>query len=140
MVRYSDETLDEIRNRLDIVALVSEYVSLKKSGKSYKGLCPFHQEKTPSFLVDVERQIFHCFGCGEGGNIFTFIMKMERLNFPEAVRMLARKAGVALPVSEKRNIKDVQERELIYRCNEIAADYYQKNYFQYREKGPYNTS
>ncbi|NLL61288.1 MAG: DNA primase [Candidatus Atribacteria bacterium] len=134
MVRYSDETLDEIRNRLDIVALVSEYVSLKKSGKSYKGLCPFHQEKTPSFLVDVERQIFHCFGCGEGGNIFTFIMKMERLNFPEAVRMLARKAGVALPVSEKRNIKDVQERELIYRCNEIAADYYQKKLFSIQGK------
>ncbi|HOF03326.1 MAG TPA: DNA primase, partial [Atribacterota bacterium] len=100
-----------------------------KGGKNFKGLCPFHQEKNPSFMVDEERQIFHCFGCGEGGNIFTFIMKMEKLNFPEAIKMLAQKAGVSLPVSEKQNSKNIQEKELIYRLNEIAADYYQKNLF-----------
>lgn len=129
MARYSEEILDEIRNRLDIVAVISEYVPLKKGGKNFKGLCPFHQEKTPSFMVDEERQIFHCFGCGEGGNIFTFIMKMEKLNFPEAIKMLAQKAGVSLPVNEKQNSKNIQEKELIYRLNEIAADYYQKNLF-----------
>jgi len=129
LARYSEEILDEIRTRLDIVAVISEYVPLKKGGKNFKGLCPFHHEKTPSFMVDEERQIFHCFGCGEGGNIFTFIMKMEKLNFPEAIKMLAQKAGVSLPVSEKQNSKNIQEKELIYRLNEIAADYYQKNLF-----------
>lgn len=129
MARYSEEILDEIRTRLDIVAVISEYVPLKKGGKNFKGLCPFHQEKNPSFMVDEERQIFHCFGCGEGGNIFTFIMKMEKLNFPEAIKMLAQKAGVSLPVSEKQNSKNIQEKDLIYRLNEIAADYYHKNLF-----------
>ncbi|MDD3656669.1 MAG: DNA primase [Atribacterota bacterium] len=129
MIRYSEEILDEIRNRIDIIAIISEYVPLKKSGKSYKGLCPFHQEKTPSFMVDSERQIFHCFGCGEGGNIFTFIMKMEKVNFPEAVKLLANKAGVQLPVNDKQNIKNVQEKELIFQLNDLAADYYHKNLF-----------
>ncbi len=129
MIRYSEEILDEIRNRIDIIAIISEYVPLKKSGKSYKGLCPFHQEKTPSFMVDSERQIFHCFGCGEGGNIFTFIMKMEKINFPEAVKLLANKAGVQLPVNDKQNSTNVQEKELIFRLNDLAVDYYHKNLF-----------
>lgn len=129
MVRYSEEILDEIRNKIDIVALISEYVSLKKSGKNYKGLCPFHQEKTPSFMVNRERQIFHCFGCGEGGNIFSFLMKIEKLNFPEAVKLLANKAGVQLPVYEQHTVKERSERELIYRLNTIAANYYQQNLF-----------
>jgi DNA primase len=128
-VRYSEEILDEIRNRLDIVELISEYVSLKPSGKGYKGLCPFHQEKTPSFMVDSEKQIFHCFGCGEGGNIFTFVMKMEKVKFPEAVKILADKAGISLPTFENQNNKSAPERELIFRLNEIAADYYHKNLF-----------
>jgi DNA primase len=129
LIRYSEEILDEIRNRIDIIAIISEYVPLKKSGKSYKGLCPFHQEKTPSFMVDSERQIFHCFGCGEGGNIFTFIMKMEKINFPEAVKLLANKAGVQLPVNDKQNSTNVQEKELIFRLNDLAVDYYHKNLF-----------
>lgn len=133
-MRYSEEILDEIRNRLDIVELISEYVSLKPSGKGYKGLCPFHQEKTPSFMVDSERQIFHCFGCGEGGNIFTFIMKMEKVKFPEAVKILADKAGIALPTFENQNIKIAPDRELIFRLNEIAADYYHKNLFSAQGK------
>ncbi|MBP8718315.1 MAG: DNA primase [Candidatus Atribacteria bacterium] len=133
-MRYSEEILDEIRNRLEIVELISEYVSLKPSGKGYKGLCPFHQEKTPSFMVDSERQIFHCFGCGEGGNIFTFIMKMEKVKFPEAVKILADKAGIALPTFENQNIKIAPDRELIFRLNEIAADYYHKNLFSAQGK------
>lgn len=138
MVRYSEDILDEIRNRIDIVALISEYVPLKKSGKGYKGLCPFHQEKTPSFMVDEQKQIFHCFGCGEGGNIYTFIMKIEKLNFPEAVKLLANKAGVQLPVYEKQNNKSIQEKELIFRLNGITADYYQKNLFSPQGKRALN--
>ncbi len=133
-MRYSEEILDEIRNRLDIVELISEYVSLKPSGKGYKGLCPFHQEKTPSFMVDSERQIFHCFGCGEGGNIFTFVMKMEKVKFPEAVKILGDKAGISLPTFENQNIKSAPERELIFRLNEIAADYYHRNLFSAQGK------
>ncbi len=138
MVRYSEEILDEIRNRIDIVALISEYVPLKKSGKGHKGLCPFHQEKTPSFMVDSQKQIFHCFGCGEGGNIYTFIMKTEKLNFPEAVKLLANKAGVQLPVYEKQDSKKIEEKELIFRLNRITADYYQKNLFSPQGKRALN--
>lgn len=94
---YSQEIIDEIRARTDIVSVVSEYVKLRKTGKNYVGLCPFHQEKTPSFTVDPEKQFFYCFGCGAGGNIFTFLMKMENMGFPEAVEKLAALAGVKLP-------------------------------------------
>ncbi len=129
MARYSEEILDEIRNRIDIVTLISEYVPLKKSGKNFKGLCPFHQEKTPSFIVNRERQIFHCFGCGEGGNIFSFLMKMEKVNFPESVQLLAKKAGVSLPIYEQQTVADIKEKDLIFRLNSITADYYQRNLF-----------
>jgi DNA primase len=116
-VRYSEEILDEIRNRLDIVELISEYVSLNPSGKGYKGLCPFHQEKTPSFMVDSGRQIFHCFGCGEGGNIFTFIMKMEKVKFPEAVKILADKAGIALPHRNLFSAQGKSARQYLWKRN-----------------------
>jgi len=134
-VRYSEDILDEIRNRLDIVEVISEYVPLKQSGKGHKGLCPFHQENTPSFMVDSQRQIFHCFGCGEGGNIFSFIMKIEKLNFPEAVKILAEKAGVQLPTDKNQDDRVYRERDLILRLNEMTANYYQSNLFQ--EQGKY---
>jgi DNA primase len=92
----TESVLDEIRNRIDIVELVTEYVFLKKAGRNYKGLCPFHAEKTPSFMVNPEKQIFHCFGCNTGGDIFGFIMRQENLTFPEAKSMLAKRAGVKL--------------------------------------------
>lgn len=92
-----NEFVDEVRNHYDIVRLVSEYVQLKRSGRNYFGLCPFHGEKTPSFSVSPDKQIFHCFGCGEGGNVFSFIMKTDGLTFPEAVKELARRAGLSLP-------------------------------------------
>src|SRR3990167_3938407 len=93
----SKEILEEIRRRLSIVSLIGERIPLKKSGRNFKGICPFHQEKTPSFMVSDEKQIFHCFGCSTGGDIFTFLMKLEGLNFAEALEELARKAGVKLP-------------------------------------------
>ena len=95
--RISDETLQAIRDRLSIVEVVSGYVNLKKTGKNHVGLCPFHSEKSPSFTVSDERGMFHCFGCGAGGTVFTFVMRADRVPFPEAVELLARRAGVTLP-------------------------------------------
>jgi len=88
---FSEDEISTLRERSNLIEIVSDYVSLKKSGKNYKGLCPFHSEKTPSFMVNGEKQIFHCFGCGEGGNVFTFLMKIKNLTFPEAVEELAKR-------------------------------------------------
>ena len=93
----SSDIKAEIRARTDIFKLVGEYVRLVPSGRTYKGLCPFHQEKTPSFYVIPHKQMFHCFGCGKGGDAFAFVMEAERLTFPEAVRLLARRIGIELP-------------------------------------------
>ena len=84
-----DEDINEVRERNNIVEVISEYVPLKKAGKSFKALCPFHHEKTPSFTVDPNKQLYHCFGCGEGGSVFTFVMTMDKLDFPETVKTLA---------------------------------------------------
>ena len=87
MVRYSDELIEEIRNSNDIVDIISQYVVLKRSGRNYFGLCPFHKEKSPSFSVSPDKQIFHCFGCGAGGNVFHFISKIENINFIESMQI-----------------------------------------------------
>src|SRR6266849_2761140 len=97
MAGYSPALLDEIRTSVDIVDLVGHFVNLKKAGVNWKGLCPFHAEKTPSFMVNPRKGIFHCFGCGVGGDVFGFLMRQDKLSFPEAVRALAKQAGVALP-------------------------------------------
>src|SRR3990172_4073255 len=104
--RISDETLQAIRDRLSIVEVVSGYVSLKKAGKNHVGLCPFHSEKSPSFTVNDERGLFHCFGCGAGGTVFTFVMRADRITFPEAVELLARRAGVTLPARTGQGDED----------------------------------
>ena len=91
-----EDKISEIRNTVDIVSVISEAVLLKKSGRNYIGLCPFHSEKTPSFTVSPEKQIFHCFGCGKGGNVFTFLMNQSGFTFPEAVRTLANQYGLSL--------------------------------------------
>src|SRR5262249_54566776 len=88
--------VEAIKGKLDIVQVIGESVPLKKAGRNFKGICPFHKEKTPSFMVNPERQAFHCFGCGEGGDVFEFVMKRESVDFPEALRMLAQRAGVQL--------------------------------------------
>jgi len=121
--RIPDATINEIRNRIDVVDLVGRYVQLKKAGRNYKGLCPFHDEKTPSFNVSPDKQIFHCFGCQAGGDVVGFLMRHENLTFPEAVRTLARECGVEVP--EERG--DAAERglsEQIYEANEIAQRVY----------------
>ena len=91
------DKIEEIQRRADIVELVSEYVTLKKAGKDYWGLCPFHKEKTPSFKVSRDKQMYYCFGCAEGGHVFTFLMKVSNMTFPEAARHLARKTGIVIP-------------------------------------------
>src|SRR5260370_23679952 len=100
--RIPDETLQAIRERVSLVEVVSGYVALKKAGRNHVGLCPFHSEKTPSFTVNEERGLFHCFGCGAGGTVFTFVMRADHIEFPEAVEILARRARVPLPARTER--------------------------------------
>ena len=121
------EKVDEIRERADIVQIVSEYLPLRKSGKNHIGLCPFHSEKTPSFTVNDEKQIFYCFGCGSGGNAFTFLMKQENLSFPEAIRTVAKRVGIDLSLLDKKPSGEEQKRELMFLANHAAADFYQHN-------------
>jgi DNA primase len=122
----SEEKVSEIRDRSSILEVVSDYVTLKKTGKNYKGLCPFHSEKTPSFMVNEEKQIFHCFGCGEGGDVFTFLMKVGHFSFPEAVEELAKRYGVKLPSRELTvtQKKEMAKREALFQINQIALEYF----------------
>jgi DNA primase len=128
---YAEDFLSELRSRADIVSLISEYVRLRKAGRRYVGLCPFHQEKTPSFSVDPDKQLFYCFGCGQGGNIFTFLMKVENLSFQDAVETLARKVGLPLPKAtldpeaEKRRAQAAGIRKAL----ELARDRYREMLF-----------
>lgn len=121
-----ENTIEEILSRIDIVELISGYIPLKRAGRSYRALCPFHSEKTPSFMVNPERQIFHCFGCSAGGNAFGFVMQYERLEFPEAVELLAKKAGVALAkaASGAHSSQNQSVGTQLYKINELAAELY----------------
>ncbi len=124
-----DEKISEIRGAADIVEVVSESVQLKKSGQNYMGLCPFHPEKTPSFSVNPQREIYHCFGCGAGGDVFSFVMKRDGFDFLEAVRNLAGRYGVDIPEKklDARGRRIVSERESIYKTNKIAMDFFRQN-------------
>jgi hypothetical protein len=122
---FSQELIDRVREAVDIVEIISEYVPLKRAGRSFRALCPFHEEKTPSFHVNPEKQIFHCFGCHQGGNVFTFLMAHERITFPEAVKTLAERAGVEIEESvlDARSAEDKGE---LRRLNLAACRNYQK--------------
>ena len=121
--RIPDETLQAIRDRVSLVEVVSAFVSLKRAGRNHLGLCPFHGEKTPSFTVSEERGLFHCFGCGESGTVFSFVMKMERLEFLDAVEQLAKRAGVALPERDRYD-PAAQHRERLYAANTAAERFF----------------
>lgn len=125
---YSREVIDEVISKNDIVDVISGYIKLKKSGSSYSGLCPFHNEKSPSFSVSQSRQIYHCFGCGVGGNVITFVMEYENFTFLEAVKMLADRVGMELPQTdysqEDRKQRDIRSKLL--EINKLAATYYYK--------------
>jgi DNA primase len=122
----SDSVLEEIKNRLDIVDLISEYVNLKHAGQNWKGLCPFHTEKTPSFTVSPSKQIYHCFGCNSGGDIFSFLVKYENVSFPEAVNILAKKAGVTIKSSQKDAVK-TGEKEILLNIHKDAVSFFQQH-------------
>jgi len=119
------QIIEEIRNKSDIVAVISEYVKLRKTGKNFVGLCPFHSEKNPSFTVSQEKQLFHCFGCGEGGNVFAFIMKTENIGFAEAVEELGSKIGIAVTKPTSSGISRT-EKEKIYEVTLLAAKFFRK--------------
>jgi DNA primase len=118
--------IETVRSRTDIVEVISEYVVLKRAGQNYLGLCPFHQEKTPSFTVSPAKQIFYCFGCSTGGSAFTFLMKRDHLTFPEAVEALARRLGLELPEDDRGDSASRRSRQEHYDLNAQAADYYHK--------------
>ena len=131
MVRYSDELIDEIKNKNDIVDIISQYVVLKRSGRNFFGLCPFHKEKSPSFSVSPDKQIFHCFGCGVGGDIFHFISKLENISFRETIEMLAEKSGIELPTLEgEKDNKLLQLKAKVYEINQLAAEFYHENLYK----------
>ncbi len=125
MPSIPQDFIDQVRSSTDIVGVVSQYVPLKPSGASFKGLCPFHSEKTPSFHVNPERQIFHCFGCDQGGDAFKFLMLYEKLSFVEAITQLAARAGLTVPRSSGIARKEDEERSLLVRLHEEAAKYFQ---------------
>jgi DNA primase len=128
-MRFDDNKIEEIKSRVDIVELASEYLTLKKAGRNFIGLCPFHQEKTPSFTVNRDKQIFYCFGCGEGGNVITFLMKIADKTFPEAIKDLAEKTGVVLPpmLSGKEGRQKDSLKESIINLNLRAAQHFSRN-------------
>lgn len=132
-MQIPQEIIDQIRDRADIVDVVSRFVDLRRAGSNYKGLCPFHEEKTPSFNVNPDRQIFHCFGCGRGGNVFTFLMEMEGVTFPEAVRSLGKQYGVEVPDRQAAD-EAPSKNEGLYRVSDFAARWYHRQLLQ-REAG-----
>ncbi len=126
----AEEKILEIRERSSIVEVISDHLTLKKMGRNYQGLCPFHAEKTPSFTVNEEKGIFHCFGCGVGGNIFNFLMQYDHLTFPEAVERVAKRYGIAVERLERPGAKrEAEERESLYGLNERAAAYFHEALF-----------
>lgn len=120
------EQITEIIDRCDIVEMISSYIPLKKAGRNFKAACPFHNEKTPSFLVSPDKQIFHCFGCGEGGNTLSFLMKYERLDFKEAIKILAEHAGITIHLHDSTDDKEKLFTTELYRIMEIACSFYQE--------------
>ncbi len=131
MVRYSEELIEGIRSSNDIVDVISKYITLKRSGRNFFGLCPFHKEKSPSFAVSPDKQIFHCFGCGAGGNVIHFISKIEGLDFKDTLELLANRVNIELPTLD--NLEDDKTARLkskVYEINKIAAEFYHENLYK----------
>ncbi|MFO7890846.1 MAG: DNA primase [bacterium] len=130
-MKVSEEKIQQIRDTADIAEVISDYVTLRKKGKSLMGLCPFHQEKTPSFSVDPGKGLYHCFGCGAGGDIFNFIMDIENITFPEAVKNLAERYGISLPESRTEDASSY-ETEILFYTNNTAKDFFTSCLYQTR--------
>jgi DNA primase len=131
-----EDTINQIKERVNIVSLIGEYVHLKASGQNYKGLCPFHSEKTPSFTVSPQKGIFHCFGCNTGGNVFNFLMKFKGISFPDAVKVLGERVGIQIKDTAYHQ-KNRTNAEVIYTINRRAADIFQKNLYSGDGKGAF---
>ncbi len=130
MAFLEESLIEEIKAANDIVDIVSEYVTLKRTGTSYKGLCPFHKEKTPSFSVSADKQIFHCFGCGVGGDVIKFLMQTENVDFYEAVQMLADRAKITLPEDNSNvDLTKIKHKERLFEINLVAAKYFRNNLY-----------
>lgn len=123
----SDEIINQVRDRVDLADIVSHHVSLTKAGQNLKGLCPFHQEKSPSFTVSPSRQIFHCFGCGAGGNVFTFLTRITGASFPEVVRDLGRKVGIEVEEATAHAGPHAAQSNRVEQLNQAAAAWFQQN-------------
>jgi DNA primase len=123
-----DGFAERVRTHTDIVEIISDYVTLKQQGRDLVGLCPFHEEKTPSFTVSPERQLYYCFGCHQGGDVFNFVMQIEGLTFPEALRFLAERAGIEVPrrMREGGSSRRQRVRDYLYRLGELAAEFYRE--------------
>ena len=143
---YSDDLIEEIRSRNDIVDVISSYVKLTKKGSTYFGLCPFHNEKSPSFSVTPSKQMYYCFGCGQGGNVFTFVMKYENMTFTDAVKFLADKAGISLPEQEyspeekkkadlKSQLLDIHKEAAMYFYRLLKSEKGQRAYEYLKGRG-----
>ncbi|MCB0296840.1 MAG: DNA primase, partial [Calditrichaeota bacterium] len=126
MAGIPEHIIDRIRESVNIVEVISRYVTLRKRGRNFQGLCPFHQEKTPSFSVNPEKQIFHCFGCGVGGNVFSFLMQHEKLSFVDAVKRLAEETGIEIPVSAETRQR-IGENERLLNANGVAGIFFQRS-------------
>jgi DNA primase len=124
MAKIPENILNEIQDKCDIVEVISGYIPLHPAGRNFKALCPFHHEKTPSFIVSPDKQIYHCFGCNSGGNVFNFVKEHEKIDFIDAVKMLAEKSGVRLPEYRKENAEDSSLAGAVYGINDIAANFY----------------
>ena len=145
---FFDDFIDEVRSRNDIVEVISQHVKLQKKGASYFGLCPFHNEKSPSFSVSGSKQMFYCFGCGEGGNVISFLMKYENMSFTDAVSALAERAGMQVPEAKMRpeEKRKADLKNAVFEANAEAARYYHhllfteegqnaRDYFEKRQLG-----
>lgn len=131
MFRYSDEVIEEVKSSNDIVDVISQYVTLKRSGRNFFGLCPFHKEKSPSFSVSPDKQIFHCFGCGVGGNVIHFVSKIENISFMETMEMLANRAGITLPtLNNNEDNKTLHLKSRVYEINAAVAEFYHENLYK----------
>ncbi|MFH1360332.1 MAG: DNA primase [Candidatus Omnitrophota bacterium] len=129
----SEEIIAQVLDRSDIAETVGSYIPLKRAGRNFKACCPFHNEKTPSFVVNVQKQIFHCFGCGVGGNVVTFVMKQERIEFPEALRLLARKVNIEIPDASPADRQTLSLKEVLYSTNDCAVRFFHENLISSKE-------
>src|SRR5215470_7513849 len=127
MTRFTESEIEEVRSRADIVEVIGAHLRLRRAGRNFVGLCPFHNEKTPSFTVSQERGFYHCFGCGAGGTVFDFVMKSEGLTFPEALQSLAKRYGINLqrtPDHSGAGVAASDAKASMFAANQVAADFY----------------